>query len=379
MTWKNDESVKKWFAEISQRTRENCTRPFELWLGFIDVSPDEQIKKRILDLQSPNPQTRRYFEDKLIQWKNSLESETEDGKRKYASTTVKSKLQRVMGFFAHNNLRLMFGRGQLNVEPSQRERVSLKWILGKTEVRLMYKRASLDEKARLLCLYQSGFSPIDLCELKIEDFPELYTTERHHYVCKRRQKTNVWQQTCLSVECIHDLKLLLEKRGNPKSGLLFTTQRGKPLTQRFLNESIKGLALRTFGREKSKQFKTKNLRDGFKNGLLRAKISTEIIDSMFGHLRSGAKGAYELSQQLIEESYEQLFGYLSVNGGLQSKADYQALKTTQIELAETITELQKQLKEMSSEISELKTMIGITSIEAVHKQVKALQKAKSKT
>lgn len=379
MTWKNDKTVKKWFSEITERTRENCTRPFKAWIKFVDMQPDAQIQKRAKDLASGKPQIRAHFENRLIEWKIKLESETnEDGKRKYASTTIRSKLQRVQSFFAHNNVGLRFGKGQLKVEFAERERTERKWILNKIEVRQMYKRGSLDEKCRLLVLYQSGFASIDLCELRIDDFSDLYTAERHSYICKRRQKTDVWTQTCLSVECLHDLRLTLEKRGNPKTGFLLITRNGNQLTPKYLNESMKNLASLTFG-DKAKQFKTHHLRDGYKSNLLRAKIPSEVVDSLFGHKRSGSKSAYQLEESLIVDAYETAFEHMSVNHGLQSKADYQQIKNTQIELAETIAEQQKQLKELSSEISELRGLIGITQINALTEEVKALQKAKNHT
>ncbi len=358
MTWRNDESVKKWFSEISERTRENCIKPFELWLGFINMTPDAQIQKRVKDFQSTNPQVRRYFEDKLIAWKNSLESETnKDDKRRYASTTVRSMLQRTQSFFAHNNLGLRFGKGQLKVEPSKREKVSLKWVLMNTEVRMLYKRATLDEKCRLLVLYQSGFSPIDLCELKIQDFPEIYTCESHHYIAKMREKTNIIQQTCLSVEAIHDIRLSLERRNNPKQGFLLVTRNKTQINPKFLNESMKNLALTTFGKEKAKKFQTKNLRDSYKNGLLRAKLDAEIKDCMFGHKRQGAKQAYQLSQLLIEESYEKAFSYLSINHGLMFKTDVQDLKQTVLGQAKLLTELQGKFGEVLKALEDQKQFL----------------------
>jgi len=121
--WLSDKTVQKWFSEIGERTKDNVIQPFSEWLKFIGLTPTEQIEKRIQDLQSPNPQTRRFFEDKLIEWKNTLVKEVdEEGKRKYVVSAIKSKVQRVMSFFSHNNVRLMFARGQLDVEPAEREK-----------------------------------------------------------------------------------------------------------------------------------------------------------------------------------------------------------------------------------------------------------------
>ena len=155
--WLNDKYVQKWFSEISDRTANNCKTPFSEWLDFIKMTPTEQIERRVKDLQSPNPQVRRFFEDKLIEWKNSLIDLEEEDKRKYTKSAVISKVQRVMSFFSHNNVRLMFARGQLSVEPAPREKVKHKWVPKNIEVRMMYRHADVRDRPLLLVLYQSGF------------------------------------------------------------------------------------------------------------------------------------------------------------------------------------------------------------------------------
>jgi len=243
----------------------------------------------------------------------------------------------------------------LNIEPTEREKVSLKWVSSNAEVRLLYKYASLRDKPLLLALYQSGFSEIDVSCLRIEHFPQIYTCESHHYIAKRREKTNEWQQSCISQEAIHDLRILLHQRGKPQKGFLFVTHLGKQISVRSINIAMKKLAEKTFGTERAKEFQTKNLRDSYKNGLLsvKPKLDTEIVDVMFGHKRSGAKASYQIGQQLIEDSYIRVFEHLSVNHGTQAKADLQRLEEQQESLAEVIAKQQAQIKRMEDKLEDL--------------------------
>ena len=97
------------------------------------------------------------------------------GKR-YASNSVKGFLKAPASFFRHNGYRLMLEIGYwTDIEPAPREKVLRKWVPSNEEIRLIYKRAeSYRDKALLLVLYQSGFSPIDVSALRIEHFPDLY-------------------------------------------------------------------------------------------------------------------------------------------------------------------------------------------------------------
>jgi hypothetical protein len=46
----------------------------------------------------------------------------------------------------------------------------------------------------------------------------------HYFIEKRREKRTHVQATCLSFECVHDIKLMLHERGNPEEGYLFVSQ-----------------------------------------------------------------------------------------------------------------------------------------------------------
>jgi site-specific recombinase XerD len=96
---------------------------------------------------------RRYWEKQTIKYKNYLES------KNLRMATVKSHIRTVMSFFAKNGVKLSFSRGELKVNPSEKDKVVREWILSNEEIRLLYRMAKDSrDRAILLLLYQSGFS-----------------------------------------------------------------------------------------------------------------------------------------------------------------------------------------------------------------------------
>ena len=51
------------------RTKENYANVFPDWLNFIDMTPTEQIKKRMHDLTSQDLTQRTFFEEKFREYK----------------------------------------------------------------------------------------------------------------------------------------------------------------------------------------------------------------------------------------------------------------------------------------------------------------------
>ena len=71
----------------------------------------------------------------MIEWKNTLVKEVnEEDKRKYVASAAKSKVQRVISFFSHNNIMLMLARDQLDVEPASGEKFKIKWVPKNIEI-----------------------------------------------------------------------------------------------------------------------------------------------------------------------------------------------------------------------------------------------------
>jgi len=310
------------------------------------MTPTQQVEKRVKDLQSSDPRVRAFFEDEVIEYKNFLIT------KGYRANTVKTRINRVQSFFAHNRLKLQFARGDLKVEDKQK--VVTKWIPDNIEIRAMYSLGSVRDRSLLLTLYQSGLSEIDASSLNIEDLNDIYNHDegQHLYIEKFREKTNIPQRTCISIEAIHDIKLMLRERGNPKEGALFVSQKGQRLITRFIAEAMTKLCEKAHG-DKAKQFKTKSLRSSYNDALLRADIKQEIKDLMMGHKRAGARGHYECSPTTIKEAYEKAFKYLSINHGTQARKDLERIENSLIGLSTTITKQQQKITELTDYIVEI--------------------------
>ena len=264
----------------------------------------------------------------------------------------------------------------------------------------MYGHASLRDKCLLLILAQSGFSEVDIQELKIEEIINLYgmTVNEHYVITKNREKTNFEQCTCLSYEFLHDLRNLLAEDGNPTKGFIFVPQtrqdieitegmtkddiekarleakekRSNHIDPRRINEAISKLAEDTFGKEciqgtdklKAEVFQTKALRSFYNSALLRAKVQPqEIKDVMMGHNRNGALKNYAYDDITIKEHYINVFEFVSVNG-LQSREDLKNLKEDmEQKYGKLALALEKERENHKKDMAEMKgdyeTLIGL--------------------
>jgi len=215
-----DEYFKRWMVGLSDKTKRSYNFAFKEWLDFIGMSPTEQILKRGRDVINPNPIKRRFFEDKWREYK-----ELSEAKETSKDSSIHSKLKVVASFFSRNGLRLNLKRGDWTSTQTQ-EVITKKWIPTNEDIRRMYGHANLRDRALLVVLYQSGFSQIDVANMKIEHLKGLMENPEteHYFIEKRREKRTHVQATCLSFECVHDIKLMLHERGNPEEGYLFVSQ-----------------------------------------------------------------------------------------------------------------------------------------------------------
>ena len=327
--WQNDPYAKQWLDKIvSPRTRKNYVQNFIKWLRFIGMSPTDQIQKRFKDLRSDNPKTRGFFEDKLVEFKNASVAQN------YKSKSVATHYTPTLSFFSAHRVQLRFKRGELKVRERMVDKVVKEWIPENQQVKQIYQHGSIRDRSLLLCLFQSGFSETDVSSLNIEDLPDLLTSEGHYPIVLHRAKTNVLQRTCISEECIHDLKAMLAERKNPTKGALFVSQKHQRLSVRFINEAIKRMVLDTYGEDQAKKWKTKSLRDAYNDALLRANLTQEIKDTLFGHRRQGAKERYAVSQTTIIDAYNKAFQFLSVNHGTQARKDIEVMSQQVVEMNE---------------------------------------------
>jgi hypothetical protein len=107
--FEQDEYFKKWLIGLSPRTKENYSNEFPDWLNFIDMTPTEQIKKRMHDLTTQDPTQRTYFEEKFREYKEYLENI--QNPKPLKSSSVKTRLRTVASFFSRNGLPLFLKRG----------------------------------------------------------------------------------------------------------------------------------------------------------------------------------------------------------------------------------------------------------------------------
>ncbi len=321
----SDKYVIAWLTGLAPTTQRNYRRQFIDVLSFTKLSPIQMIEKRVKDLTSTDLTERQFFELKFREYKEQLEA------TKPTHNTVLAYLKCFASFFARNGLSLNLKRGDwVSTKP---QNVIKRYTPTLEEIKRLYTHANVRDKCLLLVLAQSGFSEIDVSELRIEDLGDIYSLPQteHVFVEKPREKSTVIQATCISCEAVHDLKEYLTERGNPKEGHLFaslTTEKGaQRIEVRSINEAMKSLFKRTFGEERAKEFKTKNLRSFFNGALLRANIEPqEKKDIMLGHERHGARKNYTYTKETIVEAYIHAFPFLSING-IQVKNDLVKFKT----------------------------------------------------
>jgi len=355
--WLNDKYVKRWLNGLKPRTKQNYIDDFPEFLNFIGMTPKEIINKRMHDLTTEDISERQFFEDKWREFKECLE--TKDNVR---GSSITTKLTPIASFFSRNGLRLNLHHGDWKANVTQEP--LKKWKMALEDVKAMYTHANLRDKALLLVLAQSGFSEVDIAELKVEHLKGLYEMPQteHYFIEKGREKTTYIQATCLSYEALHDIREMLSERGKPQEGFLFTSQTKEKgingIDTRRINEAMKALAVRTFGAEKAKEFNTKALRSFYNSALLRAKVSPqEIKDVMMGHKRQGARGHYAYDEYTIKEWYTKAFENLSING-IQSREDLAKMRE---DMNKLIGKQQVQIEEQKTELKSLKDLMNTQS------------------
>jgi site-specific recombinase XerD len=358
--WLNDGCVKNWFELLgNQRTIKNYTNDFPNFLEYVYQNteyktPSEIIQSRIENLTSQDIVKRRFWEMTVVKYKNGLEQ------KNLRMATVHGKLRTVMSFFSKNGVKLQFSRGELKINPSEKDKVDIEWIPSNEEVRLLYRLAeSARDRAVLLTLYQSGFSEVDAGNMKIETFQfyddrgdwAIQSTE-DLYRKQRREKTNEWQQTCISRETLEEIRIMLQSRGYPKEGYLFVSFRGEQLGVRGINEALTRLAEKGFN-GKSKLWKTKHLRDAFMNALLQAKLTQEVKDAMVGHRRQGARNDYAITELTIKTAYSEAFKFLTINGyGSQARKIDELVKKQETDKKQLESKMQEDRDTLMTVIKE---------------------------
>ena len=145
------------------------------------------------------------------------------------------------------------------------------------------------------------------------------------------------------------------------------------------------MVTKAYGEEKAKEFKTKSLRDSYNDALLRANLTQEVKDTLFGHKRSGAKEKYAISPTTVIDAYTQAFKFLSVNHGTQARADFQRLDTTVSVLTEKIADLTNRLeaiakivKSSQKDLEQQKTMTSEAFVQVMANKQEILRLTEKK-
>jgi len=355
--WTEDPKVVEWFTLIAnERTIRNYKWEFPKFLKFVQEttsykSPSQIVESRMEQLRSLDMNEKRFWETVVVKYKNELE------KQDIRMNTVKSYLRTVASFFSKNHVKLEFSRNELKVNPSEKDKVYKEWIPSNEEIRLLYRMANnARDRAVLLTLYQSGLSEVDVANMKIEDF-QFYGQDGNWaipinedlYHQRRREKTNVWAQTCISREALEEIRIMLQSRGFPKEGYLFVSFRDQQLGVRGISDALKEIVSRAFN-GRVKEWQTKHLRDAFMNALHQAKVPAEIKDSMVGHQRQGARANYAITELTIKTAYQDAFKFLTINGfGSQNR---------KIEEIDSIVgKQQRQIEELTQQLNTFKTLL----------------------
>jgi site-specific recombinase XerD len=356
--WLQDPVITEWFDIIkNQRTVANYRREFPYYLEFVQANteyktPSQIIESRIQQLRSQDMNIRRYWETLGIKYKNYLET------KNYRRNTIITYLRTMLSFFSHAHVKLEYARKELigSVEPNESEKIIKEWIPSNEDLRLMYRVSqSSRDKAIMLALYQSGLSSIDVCSLNIENFnfyddEENWIADKHQYLCKLREKTNIRQQTFLGYEMIDELKIYLQNRGFPNEGPLFVSVHNQRLKPRDINNILKGIVQKAFPNREG--WKTKNLRDSFMNALVKAKIPTEIKSVFVGHIRPNAQKDYDYTEDTLRPLYEDAFKFLSINGIGKTSKQIEELKK---DFQKTKDQLLQMITGLNSKVDSLKT------------------------
>jgi hypothetical protein len=115
----------------------------------------------------------------------------------------------------------------------------------------------------------------------------------------------------------------------------------------------------------------KSLRDAYNDALLRANLTQEIKDALFGHKREGAKEKYAISQATIIDAYNKAFQFLTVNHGTQARKDIEVMRDEMRLMRRIFEEQQKEIAELRNLalFQEKEKKIGRTEVKRLLKEL----------
>jgi len=394
--YEENESIQYWLGGLSPRSQKNYLSdlPFFVeWLeekdsgDYAGITPDKMIDMRMEDLIKKDHRERDRFEKLAMEYYQAIKPEM-------APWTSAARLKTVMSFFKRNRYPLAFRRGDLRIS---RRKKDLKVVPVPSEVKQMYEASSGGRnKAILLFMAQCGLTPIDVSMRNAEEFTnvaakpiEELTKEAPVYFSITRHKTDQLQETCLSIDLIHELKIMLRSR---KTGPLFIGRTGRRLAERFISDVIRNLQRKAGVRE----FKPKNLRDAYKDALDQTPgIPEDVKKLMMGHAAStsGLYGSLNSAKRvrIIREAYIKAYKYLSVEGPAERNSKpidpkvqesiNRELEGYQTQLAAAMqrnVQFDEQIRNMQENIKKLHELMGFMGygLAARHMQLEKTENGK---
>jgi len=363
------DSVQKWLEGLKPDYQRKSLEYFQKFLEYVKLNPDEMLQQRREDLRSQDMEQQRRFERLAKTYYEGIRTEFQ--KQGKSESHAWNYLKSVMSFFSRNYMPLKYKKKELKLPKRKLKRTGI--VIA--DLKEAYTLLDVRERAIFTTLLQTGLSPIDLCNLNIEqivnelDNPPIY-------IEGYRTKTEVGYQTCIGEDSAIAIKKYLILRGNPTTGALFLARTGERLTPRFLRESLEPQV-----RKVIPKFQIKDLRDVYHDALERADIPQNVRDRLFGHEILTSTRAYEFTPTTIKEAYMKAYPFLTVNGYTRQTARNLSVNKITLRLGVIIAS-EKPREELAKFIDELREEMNMPKISeedrigfttAGFKEIKSLQ------
>jgi len=352
--WGSNKFLIKVLDQVSESTHDGYRSAISKFCTFLDMTPDDIIKKRAKDLMSETPNERTYFETKMGEFKELLIS------LNYRGTTIKTTLGNVAGLFTNNAMKLNLGGSfyDENQESDYVKRTTKKYIYppSNDEIRSIYGIADLDTKVMILLGYHAAMNPIDVVKTSWDQIGvEDWEAEDRDYIAvqRERSKTDVGFFWFVGPDLKYVLTQKWVRDGKPTTGYLFpkrVEEDGKRfydpnqyLANNKVNEKFKPYVEMALTEDRAKEISFTDLRDSFNDAVLGHVENSEVKSVLMGHVRANAKKRYKISPATLLDHYKKVYDYITVNGWKYK------LK------AEGFDELQDELLDQKAVIAKLQT------------------------
>jgi integrase len=200
--------VQTWLKTVSPSTRPNYLMALKKFCEFSEKTPPELIKMRDEEIRSPDPNSRTFIRNLVLDFRVYLEKEG------YAPKTINAWDGAVRSFFSA----ILGKAGMINVKNYRNAQVSKKkdFVPTLEELKRLLDVCNLEEKFRILFLAQTGMRISDALKLKVGDVErelELGKVPLAIIYLPEKEKETVGERiTFLASDCVEILKKYLEWR-----------------------------------------------------------------------------------------------------------------------------------------------------------------------